>query len=58
MPRPFVAYLRVYEPLSALEPALADQVRRALEKGPLSRADVGDRERELWLRSQLASDRR
>ncbi|MCS7480928.1 hypothetical protein ACFFQW_36655 [Umezawaea endophytica] len=55
MPRPFVAYLRVYEPLSALEPALADQVRRALEKGPLSRADAGNRERELWLRSQLAT---
>ncbi|WNV91160.1 hypothetical protein [Umezawaea sp. Da 62-37] len=58
MPRPFVAYLRVYEPLSVLEPPLADQVRRALEKGALSRADVGDRERELWLRSQLATPSR
>lgn len=55
MPRPFVAYLRVYEPLSTLKPPLADQVRRALENGSLSRADVGDRERELWLRSQLAA---
>ncbi|MEV8441589.1 hypothetical protein AB0425_29760 [Actinosynnema sp. NPDC051121] len=54
MPRPFVAYLRVYEPLSALDAPLADQVRKALEDGPLSRADVGARERELWLRSQLA----
>jgi hypothetical protein len=54
VPRPFVAYLRVYEPLSALDAPLADQVRKALEDGPLSRADVGARERELWLRSQLA----
>ncbi|CAL9668352.1 hypothetical protein SUDANB95_07320 [Actinosynnema sp. ALI-1.44] len=54
MPRPFVAYLRVYEPLSALDAPLADQVRKALEAGPLSRADAGPRERELWLRSQLA----
>ncbi|MEU5691343.1 hypothetical protein [Actinosynnema sp. NPDC020468] len=58
MPRPFVAYLRVYEPLSALDAPLADQVRKALEAGALSRADVGERERELWLRSQLARPRR
>ncbi|GAA3460810.1 hypothetical protein ACFFSW_33685 [Saccharothrix longispora] len=58
MPRPFVAYLRVYEPLSALDAPLADKVRKALENGPLSRADVGARERELWLRSQLARPRR
>ncbi|MGM1062587.1 hypothetical protein [Saccharothrix sp. Mg75] len=58
MPRPFVAYLRVYEPLSALDAPLADQVRKALENGPLSRADVGARERELWLRSQLTRPRR
>jgi hypothetical protein len=58
VPRPFVAYLRVYEPLSVLDAALADQVREALESGPLSRAEVGDRERELWLRSQLATPRR
>ena len=54
MPRPFVAYLRVYEPLSALDSPLAEKVRNALDKGPLSRAEAGDRERELWLRSQLA----
>jgi hypothetical protein len=58
VPRPFVAYLRVYEPLSALDAPLADQVRKALENGALSRADVGERERELWLRSQLARPRR
>ncbi|CCH35431.1 hypothetical protein ABZ816_12575 [Actinosynnema sp. NPDC047251] len=58
MPRPFVAYLRVYEPLSALDAPLVDQVRKALENGVLSRADVGSRERELWLRSQLSRPRR
>ena len=58
MPQPFVAYLRVYEPLSALDAPLSDQVRKALEDGALSRADVGARERELWLRSQLARPRR
>jgi hypothetical protein len=58
VPRPFVAYLRVYEPLSALDAPLADQVRKALEAGPLSRADAAERERELWLRSQLAKPRR
>ncbi|MBW4715724.1 hypothetical protein [Saccharothrix obliqua] len=58
MPRPFVAYLRVYEPLSALDAPLAHQVRKALDAGVLSRADAGTRERELWLRSQLARPRR
>ncbi|MFI6098648.1 hypothetical protein ACIA8G_24085 [Lentzea sp. NPDC051213] len=54
MPRPFVAYLRVYEPLSVLDAPLADKIRKALENGPIPRAEVGDRERELWLRSQLS----
>ncbi|MGW6934254.1 hypothetical protein ACWGE0_29640 [Lentzea sp. NPDC054927] len=53
MPRPFVAYLRVYEPLSVLDAPLADKVQKALENGPVLRSEVGDRERELWLRSQL-----
>ena len=53
MPRPFVAYLRVYEPLSVLNAPLAAEVEKALEKGPVPRSEAGDRERELWLRSQL-----
>ncbi|WP_330272075.1 hypothetical protein OG205_34410 [Lentzea sp. NBC_00516] len=53
MPRPFVAYLRVYEPLSVLDAPLASKVEKALEEGPVPRSEVGDRERELWLRSQL-----
>ncbi|WP_434452325.1 hypothetical protein [Lentzea sp. E54] len=53
MPRPFVAYLRVYEPLSVLDAALAAKVEKGLETGPIPRSEVGDRERQLWLRSQL-----
>ncbi|WP_191297953.1 hypothetical protein [Lentzea cavernae] len=53
MPRPFVAYLRVYEPLSVLDAELASKVEKALEEGPVPRSEAGDRERELWLRSQL-----
>jgi hypothetical protein len=53
VPRPFVAYLRVYEPLSVLDAPLAVKVTKALERGAIPRAEVGDRERELWLRSQL-----
>jgi hypothetical protein len=55
VPRPFSAYLRVYEPLSAFDAPLADRLRQAVADGPLSRAEAGDRERELWLRSQLAT---
>lgn len=40
--------------MSALDARLADKVREALESGPLSRAEAGERERELWLRSHLA----
>ncbi|GLY48575.1 hypothetical protein Lesp01_22310 [Lentzea sp. NBRC 102530] len=53
VPRPFVAYLRVYEPLSVLDAPLASKVEKALEAGPVPRSEAGERERELWLRSQL-----
>ncbi|MET9228623.1 hypothetical protein [Lentzea sp. NPDC003310] len=53
MPRPFVAYLRVYEPLSVLDATLASRVEKALADGPIPRSEAGERERELWLRSQL-----
>jgi hypothetical protein len=55
VPRPFVAYLRVYEPLSAFDATLTDRLRERIESSPLSRPDVGNRERSLWLRSQLAT---
>jgi hypothetical protein len=55
VPRPFVAYLRVYEPLSAFPAELAGRLRTVVESAPLDRAAVGVRERELWLRSQAAA---
>ncbi|PPK67808.1 hypothetical protein V5P93_007150 [Actinokineospora auranticolor] len=54
MPRPFVAYLRVYEPLSTFAEPLAGLLRGAVEVGGLDRADAAAREREVWLKSQLA----
>lgn len=53
MHRPFVAYLRVYEPLSAFDDALAERLRQALTSRPLGHEEAGWREQELWLRSQL-----
>lgn len=55
MPRPFVGYLRVYEPLSAFDAPVADRLRDRLAKQALNRSAVGEREQELWLRSQLAT---
>ncbi|MGH3438587.1 MAG: hypothetical protein ACRDRN_19220 [Sciscionella sp.] len=55
MPRPFLAYLRVYEPLATFEEPVARRLRQTLREGPLDRAGAGDRERELWLRSQFAA---
>ncbi|HEY0449003.1 hypothetical protein [Actinophytocola sp.] len=54
MPRPFVAYLRVYEPLSAFDEAVAGRLREALDTNHLDHATVGERERDMWLRSQLS----
>lgn len=55
MPRPFVAYLRVYEPLSAFDSDVADRLRDSVENGQLDYASVGQRERDLWFRSQMSS---
>ncbi|MFB9429098.1 hypothetical protein [Streptoalloteichus tenebrarius] len=54
MPRPFVAYLRVYEPLPVIDAPLRQRVEEALRTRNLDPADAGDRERELWLKAQLA----
>lgn len=54
MPRPFVGYLRVYEPLSACDAALADQLRDNLDGHALTRSTVGEHEEKLWLKSQIA----
>ena len=58
MPRPFVGYLRVYEPLSAFAAPLADRFRERVDSAALTRSAVGEREEELWLRSQLATPAR
>lgn len=55
VPRPFVAYLRVYEPLSSFAEAAAKHLREALETGHLDHATVAERERALWFRSQLSA---
>jgi hypothetical protein len=55
VPRPFVAYLRVYEPLSSFDAPLANALQDAVETGHLEYSAAGDRERVLWLRSQLAT---
>ncbi|RZQ65306.1 hypothetical protein [Amycolatopsis suaedae] len=58
MLRPFVAYLRVYEPLSAFGDPPDPQLQRAVEARKLTRAGVGEREQHMWLRSQLAAPAR
>jgi hypothetical protein len=45
----------VYEPLSAFEPDVAERLREAVQNGQLDYASVGDRERDLWFRSQLST---
>jgi hypothetical protein len=54
VPRPFVCYLRVYEPLSAFDAPLATRLAERANSHALSRSAVGEREQQLWLRSQLS----
>jgi hypothetical protein len=54
VPRPFVAYLRVYEPLSAFDAQSSNRLRNVIEAGSLTRSAVADHEREMWFRSQLS----
>jgi hypothetical protein len=58
VPRPFVGYLRVYEPLSAFAAPAADRFRERVDSPALTRSAVGEREEELWLRSQIATPAR
>lgn len=55
---PFVAYLRVYEPLEAFPASRRAGLARAVAAGSLDPVHSGRRERELWLRSQIVSPRR
>jgi hypothetical protein len=56
--RPFVAYLRVYEPLLALGDPPDDRLRAAVAAAKLRRTDAGAREQAMWLKSQVAAPRR
>ncbi|GAA4539065.1 hypothetical protein [Amycolatopsis samaneae] len=53
MLRPFVAYLRVYEPLLALGDPPDPRLRAAVAAAKLRRVDAGGREQLMWLKSQL-----
>lgn len=55
VPRPFVAYLRVYEPLPSFDGPLEKLLREAVQTGHLEYSAVGERERTLWLKSQLST---
>jgi hypothetical protein len=58
VPRPFVTYLRVYEPLSAFDQSQAAALSAGLAAGALARTAAGEREQALWLRSQLSAPAR
>lgn len=55
MPRPYVAYLRVYEPLAAFGDQPEERLLAAVQAGGLNKVSVGDRERGMWFASQFAS---
>ena len=55
VPEPFVAYLRVYEPLSSFDSPLREQLAAAVRRGPVEAFDAGVREQDMWLRSQIAA---
>lgn len=50
-----MAYLRVYEPLSAFGDPPPEQLVKAVATTKLTRADAGEREQFMWLRSQTAA---
>lgn len=50
-----MAYLRVYEPLSAFGEPPSDQLNKAIEAAKLTRATAGEREQRMWLKSQAAA---
>lgn len=52
MLRPFVAYLRVYEPLVAFGEPPDERLSRAVEEAALTRPAAGEREMIMWLKSQ------
>lgn len=55
VPEPFVAYLRVYEPLSSFGSPRREQLTSAIERGPVEPAAAGLREQDMWLRTQICA---
>ncbi|PFG92878.1 hypothetical protein A8924_0101 [Saccharopolyspora erythraea NRRL 2338] len=55
VPEPFVAYLRVYEPLSSFDSPLREALASAVRNGPVEPFEAGVREQDMWLRSQVAA---
>lgn len=54
MPDPFVAYLRVYEPLCSFETPVRERLTKAIGLGCVDPTVVGALERRVWLRTQVA----
>lgn len=54
MLEPFVAYMRVYEPLSSFESPRREKLAEALQQGPVDPLSVGAREQHRWLRTQVS----
>lgn len=50
-----MAYLRVYEPLSAFGDPPSDQLVSAVETTRMTRTAAGEREQQMWLKSQVAA---
>lgn len=55
VPEPFVAYLRVYEPLSSFASPTREQLAAAVERGALDATGAPTREQDQWLRTQITA---
>ncbi len=55
VPEPFVAYMRVYEPVSSFESSEREQLAETVRQGSPDPAGVGTREQETWLRTQVST---
>ncbi len=55
MPEPFVAYLRVYEPLSSFDSPAREQLAATVQRGALEVTGAATREQDQWLRTQVCA---
>lgn len=58
VPDPFVAYLRVYEPLSSFEASVRERLAGAVAQGRIDPMAVAAVEQSRWLRTQVAQPSR